>query len=290
VLGIQSLAAGDAPVPHIPSIERWRRGDRKAPYDPNVDATRQELRSFVCGQCHVEYYCGPKSTLTFPWANGLKMEDAERTWEETKFAENEPFMDFAHGETGAPTFKVQHPEFELWSQGVHARSGVSCADCHMPYQRLGAMKVSSHLVRSPLENIAGACQTCHHSSEADLRERIELTQSRNMALLDRAAGAMTAMLDAILEAKAAGVPEKPLKEIYDLQRKATWRLDYVSSENSRGFHAPQEAARILAESIDYSRQAEALALRSRAPVAPNTAELTIEPVQGVSTPEAAKSQ
>ncbi len=290
VLGIQSLAGGEAPVPHLPSVERWRRGDRKTPYDPNRDATRQELRSFVCGQCHVEYYCGPKSTLTFPWANGLKMEDAERTWEETKFAENEPFMDFAHGETGAPTFKVQHPEFELWSQGVHARSGVSCADCHMPYQRLGAMKVSSHLVRSPLENIAGACQTCHHSSEADLRERIELTQSRNMALLDRAAGAMTAMLDAILEAKAAGVPEETLQDIYDLQRKSTWRLDYVSSENSRGFHAPQEAARILAESIDYSRQAEALALRSRAPAAPNTAELTIEPVEGVSTPEASKSK
>ncbi len=133
VLGMQALAAGEAPVPHIPSVERWRRGDRKTPYDPNADATRQEMRSFVCGQCHVEYYCGPKSTLTFPWANGLKMEDAERTWEETKFGEDEPFMDFVHGETGAATFKVQHPEFELWSQGVHARSGVSCADCHMPY-------------------------------------------------------------------------------------------------------------------------------------------------------------
>jgi NADPH-dependent 2,4-dienoyl-CoA reductase/sulfur reductase-like enzyme len=63
-----------------------------------------------------------KSTLTFPWAHGLKMEDEERVWEETKFSENEPFADFVHGETGAPTFKAQHPEFELWSQGVHART------------------------------------------------------------------------------------------------------------------------------------------------------------------------
>lgn len=290
VLGMQALAAGEAPVPHIPSVERWRRGDRKTPYDPNVNATRQELRSFVCGQCHVEYYCGPKSTLTFPWANGLKMEDAERTWEETKFGEIEPFMDFVHGETGAPTFKVQHPEFELWSQGVHARSGVSCADCHMPYQRMGAMKVSNHQVRSPLENIAGACQTCHHNSEAELRDRIELTQSRNMALLDRAAGAMTDMLDAILEAKAAGATEEKLKAVYEAQRKSTWRLDYISSENSRGFHAPQEAARILAESIDYSRQAETLALRLRAPAAPSTESLKIEPVQGVSAPEPPKTE
>jgi nitrite reductase (cytochrome c-552) len=25
-------------------------------YDVNRDATRQEMRAFVCGQCHVEYY------------------------------------------------------------------------------------------------------------------------------------------------------------------------------------------------------------------------------------------
>ena len=28
----------------------------------------------VCGQCHVEYYCGPKTTLFFPWDGGLKVE------------------------------------------------------------------------------------------------------------------------------------------------------------------------------------------------------------------------
>jgi hypothetical protein len=31
-------------------------------------------------------------------------------------------------------------------------------------------------------------------------------------------------------------------------------VDFINAENSMGFHAPQEAARILAESIDYSRQ------------------------------------
>jgi nitrite reductase (cytochrome c-552) len=34
----------------------------------------------------------------------------------------------------------------------------------------------------------------------------------------------------------------------------------VAAENSMGFHAPAEAARILGESIDFSRQAQ-LALR-----------------------------
>src|SRR5690606_25245052 len=147
--GIAALAAGEGKVPHIPSIARWREGDRAEPYDPNRDASRQEMRSFVCGQCHVEYYCATKMTLKFPWDHGLKVEEIEKTWEETKFPDGSKFHDYVHGETGAMVFKAQHPEFELWSQGIHARSGVACADCHMPYQRLGAAKVSSHNVRSP---------------------------------------------------------------------------------------------------------------------------------------------
>lgn len=282
--GIAALAAGDAEVPHLPSIARWRSGDRAEPYNPNVDASRQEMRSFVCGQCHVEYYCGDKMTLAFPWDNGLKMEDEEQRWDETTFPDGGKFYDYKHGETGAPVYKVQHPEFELWSQGVHARSGVSCSDCHMPYQRVGAMKVSDHDVRSPLENLNAACQNCHHQSEAQLRERIDVIQANNTALLDRAATAMTDMLDAILYAKASEANEEQLEEIYDLQRKAMWRLDYISSENSRGFHADQEAARILGESIDYSRQAQALALKIRAPEPPSIEDIEIEPIQGV-TPE-----
>ncbi len=279
--GIRSLAEGEAEVPHLPSIDKWRRGDRSVAYDPNVDASRQEMRSFVCAQCHVEYYCANKMTLTFPWKNGLRVEDLERTWEETTFPDGTPFVDYVHGETGAIAYKAQHPEFELWSQGIHARSGVSCADCHMPYQRVGAAKLSNHNVRSPLENVNAACQNCHHQSEAELTERVTTIQARNLALLERAGTAMTDMLDAILEAKAAGADDEALKNVYDLQRKAMWRLDYVSSENSRGFHADQEAARILGESIDYSRQAEAAALRWRAPEAPDTQDLPIEPVQGV---------
>ena len=39
-------------------------------------------------------------------------------------------------------------------------------------------------------------------------------------------------------------------------RQAQWRLDFVAAENSMGFHAPQEAARILAEAIDLARQGQ----------------------------------
>ena len=81
------------------------------------------------------------------------------------------FKDWTHAETGAPVLKAQHPEFEMWNQGIHARSGVACADCHMPYKRVGALKISDHHVRSPLLNINRACQTCHKWSEEELRGR-----------------------------------------------------------------------------------------------------------------------
>ena len=270
--GIAKLANSDDPVPHLPSIARWRKSGSKDPYDPNVHATRQEMRSFVCGQCHVEYYCANKMTLTFPWSNGLKVEDLEQEWEETEFPGEDgtpgaggDFYDYVHKETGTKVFKAQHPEFELWSQGIHARAGVSCSDCHMPYEKEGATKVSSHWVRSPMLNINKACQTCHHVSESELQARVDTIQGRTRALMDRAAVAMTDMLDAIIAAQEAGASEEDLKPIRELQRKAMWRLDYISSENSKGFHADQEAARILGESIDYSRQAQAAAYR----LAPN---------------------
>ena len=283
--GIAALAASSEPTPHLPSIERWRNGDRNTPYDPNAEASRQEMRSFVCGQCHVEYYCATKDVLSFPWSKGLRMEQLEQHWAEKKFPDGSEFYDYLHGETGAPIFKVQHPEFELWSQGIHARSGVSCADCHMPYERQGAMKISSHNVQSPLENLNNACQTCHNVPETELRDRVEGIQQRTMTLMNRAATAMTDMLDAILEAKAAGATEEQLTDVYELQRASIWRLDYISSENSKGFHASQEAARILGESIDYSRQAEAAAIRLRSGAAPNTADLPRQPVIGVSDAE-----
>lgn len=284
ILGMRALAESSEPLPHMPSVEKWRRGNRREPYDPNAMATRQEMRSFACGQCHVEYYCATKDTLTFPWGNGLKVEQIEAFWENRKFPDGSKFMDYKHGETGAPMLKAQHPEFELWSQGVHARAGVSCADCHMPYERVGAMKLTSHNVRSPMENIDNACRTCHNVPASELRARVETIQGRTVALMERAAHAMTDMLDAVMEAKAAGVSDESLSEVFALQRKAMWRLDYISSENSRGFHADQEAARILGESIDFSRQAQAMALRLRAPKPPDTGHLPVQPVSGV-TPD-----
>jgi nitrite reductase (cytochrome c-552) len=259
--GLAALATSDDPVPHLESVERWRAGDRAKPYDPNALASRQELRSLVCGQCHVEYYCASKETLFFPWQKGLKVEQIEATYDGHRFPDGSSFADFKHKQSGAAVYKAQHPEFEMWSQGVHARAGVACADCHMPYLREGAMKVSDHHVRSPLLNDAQACQVCHRQSSAELTARVHIIQDRTWALMGRALDAIVALIAETEAAATAGVPDERLAEARALQKKAQFRLDFVNAENSMGFHAPQEAARILGEAIDYAQQGRLLLAR-----------------------------
>ena len=254
LLGLRALATSDDPVPHLESVEKWRAGDRAAPYDPNVLASRQELRSLVCAQCHVEYYCASKETLFFPWQKGLKVEQIEAVYDEHQFPDGTGFLDFKHKQSGASSYKAQHPEFETWSQGVHARAGVACADCHMPYVREGAMKVSDHHVRSPLLNEARACQVCHRDSAAELVARVHIIQDRTAALMSRALDAVVALITETEAAMAAGATDEQLAEARGLQKRAQFRVDFVNAENSMGFHAPQEAARILGEAIDFAQQ------------------------------------
>lgn len=217
-------------------------------YDVNKMATRQEMRSYVCAQCHVEYYFrGEHKQLTYPWDKGLTI-DAEYA-----YYEDEKQTDWVHAETGAPMIKAQHPEFELWSQGIHARSGVACADCHMPYKRVGGTKVSDHHVRSPLLNVNNACGGCHKLEDAELVARVERIQERHQKLTKTALDALVDLIDDLKAAKDAGATDEQLSQARDFQRKASFYVDYVEAENSSGFHADQEAARILGESINYSR-------------------------------------
>lgn len=226
-----------------------------------TQASRQEMRTYVCAQCHVEYYfLGEDRVLTFPWSQGLRVENIEAHYDAYGFA------DWTHAETGAPMIKIQHPEFELYSTGLHARSGVACADCHMPYIRDGAIKVSDHWLRSPLLNINQACQSCHRQDEAALRERILTIQDNTAELLRATEEALLDAIDAIVLAQQAGASEAELEQARYLHRQASLRWDFISSENSTGFHSPQEAARVLAHAIDLARQAE-LAARQAAPEA-----------------------
>jgi nitrite reductase (cytochrome c-552) len=223
-------------------------------------ASHQEMRSYVCGQCHTEYYFrGEGNYLVFPWVAGFTVDEEEAYYDELKF------KDWVHTETGAELVKVQHPEFELWSTGIHARGGVACPDCHMPYRREGAMKITDHWIRTPLADPVNACTTCHRESAEEMRSRVLEIQDRTYELLTRAEAALVAAQDEIVAAGAAGVPAAELADARAFHRRAFLRYDFISAENSMGFHSPQEAARILGDAIDFARRAELAAVRARLP-------------------------
>lgn len=220
-------------------------------YMVNRDASPQEMRTYTCAQCHVEYYFkGQQKQLTFPWHKGLKADQILSYYEEINH------KDWEHKISGAGVLKAQHPEFELYQQGIHARSGVSCVDCHMPYKRVGAMKITDHHVRSPVLNINNACQTCHRWPEKELKDRIETIQSRTFEMRGVALNALTEYINQIGEAKSTLESKEKLEKAQLLQKRAQFLLDFVEAENSMGFHAPGESLRLLGLSIDYTRQGQ----------------------------------
>lgn len=241
----------------IEGIANYKSSTGIKNYNVNKLATHQEMRTFVCAQCHVEYYFkGDEKRLTFPWHEGLKVEQIFSYYQQVGH------KDWVHKISGAPVLKAQHPEFEMYSQGIHARSGVSCTDCHMPYQRVGAQKVTDHHVRSPMLNVAKSCQTCHRWPEAELRARVEEIQDRTFQLRGVALDALNQFINQLGESKRRLAPEV-LAEAYSYQKSAQFYLDFVEAENSMGFHAPGEALRILGLSIDFTRKGQNLILKNR---------------------------
>src|SRR5688572_19892115 len=228
-------------------------------YDVNVSATRQEMRTFVCGQCHVEYYFkGAEKRLEYPWGKGLTADSI------LAYHDSTGHRDWVHAVSGAPVLKAQHPEFELYNQGIHARSGVACADCHMPYKREGAMKISDHHVRSPVLNLNRACQTCHKWTEDELLARVTTIQDRTFEMRNMAIDAVLQLTREIASEVRRDSTAPTITRARDDQRKAQFLADFIEAENSMGFHADQEAARILAKSIDLSRRGQ-MALRGQEP-------------------------
>lgn len=239
----------------LEGIRAYKASQGVAGYDPNRDATRQEMRSYVCAQCHVTYYFrGSEKRLTFPWSKGLKLGEIAESEEQDQVKE------WVHAQTGAAMIKARHPEFETWSQGVHARSGVACADCHMAYMREGGLKISDHNVRSPLLNINRACQTCHRWPEQELKARVEEVQTRFHEARNMAMDALVELIKDIEQAKAAGAPDSQVAEARAAHRKAQFYVDFLVSENSMGFHAGQYSVQQLTTAVDIIRRGQ-LSLR-----------------------------
>jgi len=220
--------------------------------------SRQEMRSLVCANCHVEYYFTKEgSYLTFPWEKGTTVEAMEAYYDEFGFS------DWKHAESGASMIKMQHPDYEMYTaNSTHYKAGVACADCHMPYMRDGAAKFSSHNVKSPLLDPARSCGTCHTDVNYVV-ERVSIIQKNVYDTMQNTEKALVAAINAIKTASEnPNADQSKLEEARKLHRAAQLRWDYVAAENSMGFHNPTEALRILAAATDLARQAELTALQA----------------------------
>ncbi len=217
-------------------------------------ASNQEMRSLVCAQCHVEYYFDKKRPLaegvpylTLPWDNGTSAEDME------EYYDNIEFSDWTHKLSKAPMLKTQHPGYELYQQGIHAKRGVSCADCHMPYRSEGGVKFTDHKIQSPLNNMSNSCVVCHRESESELTQNV----NSNMDKVLNARGILEHLLVKLhIEAEFAwkqGATEEQMKDILMDIRHAQWRWDYAAASHGGAFHAPIEALRVISTGIEIAQ-------------------------------------
>lgn len=213
-------------------------------------ASHQEMRSLVCAQCHVEYYFkGEGKHLTFPWKKGFSAENMEAYYDSIQFS------DWTHGLSKAPMLKAQHPDYEIYSTGIHAQRGVSCADCHMPYKSEGGQKFTDHHIQSPLNNISNSCQVCHRQSEGELMRNVNERQTKIAEIRNQLE---VALVRAHVESKLAwdkGATEEMMKPVLQLIRKAQWRWDYSAAGHGSSFHSPTEMSRVIANGIDLAQEA-----------------------------------
>jgi nitrite reductase (cytochrome c-552) len=214
--------------------------------------TRQQMRSLVCANCHVTYFfTGEDKLLTVPWGDGMSVESI------IKFQDDAAFSEWIYPGAGTPILKARHPDYELFTAGsTHFNAGVACADCHMPYLRDGAMKYSSHDIKSPLLEADISCGQCHTDVE-DVLARVKTIQDTVHAAKIVTEDALVDTITALQSAAADPAADKALlEEARTLHRHAQYMWDFISSANSMGFHNPDEALRILQNSADLARQCQ----------------------------------
>jgi nitrite reductase (cytochrome c-552) len=235
---------------------------------PQDKMTRQEMRSAVCGQCHVTYVI-PKDKemksvgLFFPWQGSkpgdISVENIIKVIRSTPANE-----EWKQNVTGFKVGFIRHPEYEFFTRNsTHYQAGAACADCHMPYTRVGANKISDHDVTSPLKTDMKACQQCHSESAQWLKDRVVAAQDRTVSLMNRSGYALAVaakLFEMAHKAQAEGkkIDQSLYDQAKDLYLEALYRVIYIGAENSVGFHNPTEAGRICGDAVAMAAKADGL--------------------------------
>jgi nitrite reductase (cytochrome c-552) len=243
----------------------------KALHTLGVDQTtlnNQDKRSLVCAQCHVSYMVQKTEDMKskdviFPW-EGSKMGNISIENIIKKLRSDKSFGEWKQSVTGFKMAFIRHPEFEMFSNNsVHWKAGVACADCHMPYTRVGSKKVSDHRIMSPIKNDFKACQQCHSEKAEWLKEQVIAIQDRAASQFIRSGYALAAVAKLFeLTHKQQADGKQIDQALYDLAKdhyeEGFYRNLFFGAENSVGFHNPTEAMRILGDATMHAVKAEAM--------------------------------
>jgi len=226
-------------------VEAFQRQDKDI-----HSVSHQDMRSLACAQCHVEYYFKGEGTyLTLPWDKGMTVDAMEEYYDEYNFS------DWTHSISKAPMLKAQHPDYEIFTTGIHAQRGLACADCHMPYINEGGQKFTDHKIQSPLNNVENTCLVCHREKTEELIANVYERQDKikeSMYKLEEL------LVRAHVEAGKAwelGASEETMDPVLQDIRHAQWRWDYVAASHGGSFHSPIECSRILSTGINIAAEA-----------------------------------
>ena len=230
--------------------------------------TNQDKRSQVCAQCHVTYVIQKTEDMKskevfFPW-DGSKVGNIPVENVIKKIRSDKSYGEWTQTVTGFKMGYIRHPEYEMYAnKSVHWMAGVSCADCHMPYTRVGSKKVSEHRIMSPMKSDFKACQQCHSESAEWLRDQVVTIQDRAASQFIRSGYALATVAKLFeLTHKQQAAGKQIDKALYDQAKdhyeEGFYRNLFFGAENSMGFHNPTEAMRILGDATMHAGKAEAL--------------------------------
>ena len=230
--------------------------------------SHQQKRTFICAQCHMLSFTsryewtdtnGAKhiaKDIANPWGNGIGVEEIEAFYDDgANFPDGKPAVHITNMLSKAPTIIGDNTDFEIFVKGTHAKNGVSCADCHLPYTAEGGVKYSYHKISKPLENMDKSCLTCHPGKKEELMQILKDKKSKydqigSIALDNLAAANLEAA-----KAWEAGANAEEMKDVMQYLRKATWRYTYAGTSHGAYFHATEEALRIFADGNNYAMKA-----------------------------------
>ena len=207
----------------------------------NVNAI--DPATLSCGQCHIEYYFTPADKETMMPYSSVEEMTPEAI---LAYYDAMDFADWTQESTGAKLLKAQHPEFETYLSGKHAKM-LNCADCHMPLEETEKGTVyHSHLLVSPLENetLLKTCATCH--GDTDMVSMVHGIQAKVTARETEVGNKLSDFKDALAAAVKAGeMGEEELAAVQKLYREAQWFFDFCYVENAEGAHNSALATRCL---------------------------------------------